>query len=99
MRWAPDDANALPAHIESGVWIERLKVTGKRPYQVSKWEKLTANPITPAALEAFNNEASKKNEYEMLVAQLMYGNLPQTVSKSEIEDVKDKASMTKSLFP
>ncbi|MBK8819289.1 MAG: hypothetical protein IPN49_09450 [Saprospiraceae bacterium] len=98
LRWAPDDANALPAHIESGVWIERLKVTGKRPYQVSKWEKLTANPITPAALEAFNNEASKKNEYEMLVAQLMYGNLPQTVSKSEIEDVKDKASMTKSLF-
>ncbi|MBK9736574.1 MAG: hypothetical protein IPO92_17085 [Saprospiraceae bacterium] len=41
LRWAPDNANALPAHIESGVWIERLKVTGKRPYQVSKWEKLT----------------------------------------------------------
>ena len=31
LRWAPDDANALPAHIESGVRNERLKKNDKRP--------------------------------------------------------------------
>jgi uncharacterized protein len=98
LRWAPESVNALPAHLEAGVWIEKLTVEGSYPYQVSKWEKVTTQPIKAASLESFNNEKSKKNENEMLVAQLLYGKLPTSFSKSEIGSVNETAEALQSLF-
>lgn len=98
LRWAPNSANALPAHIEAGVWIEKLTVSGKYPYKMSNWEKVTKQPILPMPLDAFNNDATKKNEYAMLGAQLLYGKLPASPAVNEIQNVKDQASMLTSLF-
>lgn len=98
LRWAPNSPNILPAHLESGVWIEKLTVSGKYPYKMGNWERLTKEPIRPFPLEAFNNEATKKNEYAMLGAQLFYGKLPNSPTTSEIQQIKDQASMLTSLF-
>lgn len=98
LRWAPNSDNALPAHLEAGVWIEKLIVTGKLPYKIGKWERITKTPIRPAPIEGFNNDVSKKNEYAMLGAQLLYGKIPNSPVASEIEQVKDQASMLNSLF-
>ncbi len=97
LRWAPMDVNALPAHIEAGVNIDMLIVTGKYKYKVGNWQRVNKVPIKPYPVDAFNNDKSKANDYEMLVAQLLYGNMkqdPQTLNGMS----KDNASMLKSLF-
>lgn len=98
LRWAPNSPNALPAHIEAGVWIEKLSVSGKYPYKIGNWERITKSPIKPASIENFNKDVSKKNEFAMLGAQLLYGKIPNSPGASEIEQVKDQASMLNSLF-
>jgi uncharacterized protein len=98
LRWAPESANILPAHMDAGVWIEKLAVEGSYPYKLSKWERITSHPIKPASAESFNNEKSKKNENEMLVAQMLYGKLPSSFGKSEIGNVKENAEAVQSLF-
>jgi hypothetical protein len=98
LRWAPMDPTALPAHIQAGVWIEKLTVSGKYPYKLTEWKRVSDQPILPAPIEAFNNEDSKSDEHQMLVAQLLYGNIPTSTSKSEIGVDPEQASMLHSLF-
>lgn len=98
LRWAPNSPNVLPAHLESGVWIEQITVSGEYPYKMSSWQRITKEPIRPLPIEAFNNDISKKNEYAMLGAQLFYGKLPKSSSTSEILQIKEQASVLTSLF-
>lgn len=98
LRWAPESPNALPAHIDAGVWVEKLVVSGKFPYKLGKWQRITPTPILPQPLEAFNTEACKKDEYTMLGAQLLYGKLPSIPTHTGFKGVKDQTEMLTNLF-
>jgi uncharacterized protein len=98
VRWAPTSPNALPTLTESGVWLERLIVSGAPPYKKGNWERLTSTPIKPWPLSDFNKEEHKKDEYRMLVAQTLYGKLPKSDQTNEVGQNKDNASMVTSLF-
>ncbi|MFM2394916.1 MAG: hypothetical protein RLZZ546_2899 [Bacteroidota bacterium] len=98
IRWAPESSNALPAILESGVWIERMISFGKYPYEMGKWQKLTKDPIKPWPIEAFNKEQHKKNDNVMLVAQLLYGKMPTSDVNKTLEASAEQANMLSSLF-
>ncbi len=98
IRWALESSNGIPAHLDAGVWIEKKVVSGKFPYKIGPWERINENPIKPLPLEAFNNDKAKSDNYAMLGAQLFYGKLPPSLSKSEVQQVKDQSSMLNSLF-
>jgi hypothetical protein len=98
LRWAPTSPNALPPHIEAGVWIEKLIVNGTYPYELGNWQRINTSPIKPEPIESFNNERSKKDIYQMMVAQALYGKTPKSPALSEVEQVKDESEMLSNLF-
>lgn len=97
LRWAPLDPTALQPHIEAGVWIEKLTVSGKPPYQRTAWTKVNTVPIKPATIETFKNEKSL-DEYEVVAAQLLYGDFQTPSNNTTLGIDQDQVDMLKSLF-